>query len=116
MGDRYGQFVERLKAALFTAPGDTDRAMRSAIEARSATLGGRSDSAAAVARVPTNLERYVDTVARHAYRVTDDDVQARKDAGYSEDALFEITACAAVGAGLGRLERGLLVLREARRA
>lgn len=50
-------------------------------------------------------------VARHAYTVTDGDIAALREAGYSEDAIFEITLSAAVGAGLARLERGLAVLR-----
>jgi alkylhydroperoxidase/carboxymuconolactone decarboxylase family protein YurZ len=38
-------------------------------------------------------------------------VAALRAAGYSEDAIFEIVASVAVGAGLGRLERGLAALR-----
>jgi alkylhydroperoxidase family enzyme len=50
---------------------------------------------------------YLDKVGRHAYKVTDADVQALKDAGYSDDEIFEQTVAAAVGAGLYRLEKGL---------
>jgi hypothetical protein len=39
----------------------------------------------------------VDKVAKHAYRVTDDDVAAVKASGLSEDQIFEIVVCAAVG-------------------
>jgi len=58
-----------------------------------------------------DLARYVDTVARHAFKVTDGDVAALQRAGYSDDALFEATVAAALGAALGRLERGLAALR-----
>jgi alkylhydroperoxidase family enzyme len=61
--------------------------------------------------VPEELTRYVDKVAKHAYKVTDADVEALHLAGYSEDAIFEITLSAALGAGLARLERGLEALR-----
>ena len=57
------------------------------------------------------LGRYVDMVARHAYKLTDDDLAALQRAGSSEDAIFEITVSAALGAALGRLERGLAALR-----
>ncbi|MGB6208806.1 hypothetical protein [Mycobacterium sp.] len=39
----------------------------------------------------------IDKVAQHAYRVTDEDVAAVRAAGLSEDQIFEIVVCAAVG-------------------
>lgn len=36
-------------------------------------------------------------VARHAYRVTDEDIVAAHGAGLSEDHIFEIVVCAAIG-------------------
>ncbi|HJQ22259.1 MAG TPA: hypothetical protein VJ867_18115 [Gemmatimonadaceae bacterium] len=65
-------------------------------------------------QVPDALRAYVDKVALHAYRVTDADVAALKAAGYTEDQIFEITASAALGAALRRLERGIAVLQEKR--
>ena len=56
---------------------------------------------------PPEFERYLDKVRRRAYEVTDADVQALKDAGYSDDEIFEQTVSAAVAAGLHRLEKGL---------
>jgi len=50
-------------------------------------------------------------VARHAYKLTDDDLTALRRAGSSEDAIFEITVSSALGAALDRLERGLAALR-----
>jgi alkylhydroperoxidase family enzyme len=57
--------------------------------------------------VPPIAEGYVETVRRHAYRVTDVQVEALRDAGLSEDDVFELTVAAAVGAGLARLDAGL---------
>jgi alkylhydroperoxidase family enzyme len=59
---------------------------------------------------PSDFATYLDKVRAHAYRVTDADVQALKDAGYSEDQIFEHTVSAAVAAGLARLEAGLASL------
>ena len=56
---------------------------------------------------PLEFAPYLEKVRLHAYRVTDADVQALKDAGYSEDEIFEHTVSAAVAAGLARLEAGL---------
>ena len=53
------------------------------------------------------METYIDKVARYAYRVIDSDIEEILGAGYSEDVVFEITLSAALGAGMGRLERGL---------
>jgi alkylhydroperoxidase family enzyme len=57
--------------------------------------------------VPPAAAAYADTVRRHAYRVTDADVEAVRAAGLTEDEVFEVTISAAVGAGLERLEAGL---------
>lgn len=64
--------------------------------------------------LPAELRPFVDTVAANAWRVTDADVDALKRAGHSEDAIFEVTAAAALGAAIMRLERGLIVLEESR--
>lgn len=59
---------------------------------------------------PSDFAPYLDKVKRNAYRVTDEDVEALKDDGYSEDVIFEQTVSVAVVAGLDRLEAGLEVL------
>ena len=43
------------------------------------------------------LDALVHKVAIHAYEVSDDDINAAKGAGFSEDRIFEIVVCAAVG-------------------
>lgn len=63
-----------------------------------------------VGEVPTALEAYIRKVTLHAHRITDQDVNALKQAGYSEDALFEITISAALGAAETRLQAGLASL------
>jgi alkylhydroperoxidase family enzyme len=59
---------------------------------------------------PAELDAYLDAVRRHAYRVTDAQIEALKAAGFSEDAIFEHTVSAAVGAGLSRLDAALRTL------
>ena len=53
------------------------------------------------------MASYLQKVRHCAYRVTDEDVAALSEAGFSEDEIFEQTVSAAVGAGLLRLEAGL---------
>jgi alkylhydroperoxidase family enzyme len=60
---------------------------------------------------PPELAPYLEKVRRHAFQVTDADVQRLKDAGFTEDEIFEHTVSAAVAAGLERLEAGLAALR-----
>ena len=40
---------------------------------------------------------YVKKVAKHAYEVTDKDMTALRQAGYSDDQIFEATVSAALG-------------------
>jgi alkylhydroperoxidase family enzyme len=61
-------------------------------------------------QAPPDFAPYLDKVRRNAYEVTDEEFQALKDAGYSEDVIFEQTVSVAVAAGLERLEAGLKVL------
>ena len=109
--NRYLDLVERLKDSVLNGRGDTDPGLRRAVEARTAELSGRPGAPAG--DVPPNLREHVDTIARHAYTITDEDLAALKAAGWSEDAIFEISIAAALGAGLARLERGLSALRGA---
>ena len=59
---------------------------------------------------PPELTPYVENVRLRAYEITDAEVQALKDAGFTEDQIFEHTVSAAVAAGLARLEAGLAAL------
>jgi len=63
------------------------------------------------AELPDELRPYVDKVARHAYKVTDADVERLRASGYSEDAIFELTLAAALGAAQSRLAAGLDAMR-----
>jgi alkylhydroperoxidase family enzyme len=60
--------------------------------------------------VPEVARGYADKVRRHAYRVTDGDVQALLDAALSEDEVFELTVSIAAAAGLERWQAGTRVL------
>ena len=112
MDDRYTAQVRHLVDAVLTSAGDTDPDTRRAVEGRAAALGGRS--VGTTCELPAALDAYVDKVARHAYKVTDDDIAALRQAGYSMDAIFEVMLSAALGAGMSRLERGLATVKGGR--
>ena len=111
MNNRHATHVQRMVDAVLSYPGDTDPLLRRTIEAWSAKLGGRLSTE--VGEIPAELTGYVNKVALHAYKTLDEDIEALRDAGYSEDALFEITLSVAIGAGKARLERGLAALKGA---
>jgi len=71
------------------------------------------ESALSCAEIPGLLGEYVSLVRSRAWDITDADVEALKQAGFEEDQIFEATVCAALGAGLARLEKGLEALRQA---
>lgn len=59
---------------------------------------------------PAEFAAYLEKVRLHAYKVTDRDVDALKQLGFTEDEIFEHTVSAAVAAGLERLDAGLAAL------
>lgn len=52
----------------------------------------------------------VDKVARQAWRVTDEDIAALRSSGRSEDQVFEIVVCAAVGQANRQYETAMAAL------
>jgi alkylhydroperoxidase family enzyme len=60
--------------------------------------------------LPKALKTLIDKVATHAYRVTDDDVAAAKASGLSEDQIFEMVVCAAIGQASRQYDTALRAL------
>jgi alkylhydroperoxidase family enzyme len=94
--------LERVAEAILVTPGDAETSLREQVAAYAA---GRED-----AELPEELRPYVDKVARHAYKIVDGDIDRLREAGYSEDAIFELTLAAALGAARSRLDAGLRAL------
>ncbi len=94
-GDR-ASILRRIIDRVLHGPGHLDPAVR---------------QAAARGEASGPLGAYVQKVALHAYRVTDEDIDALRAAGHSEDQIFEITVSTALGQGLRRRERTLAALR-----
>ena len=94
---RYEAFRRRLVEAVLSTPGETPGEVRRAALER--------------ATAPGSLGPYVSKVVRHAYTITDTEVAQLRQAGHSDDSLFEITVAGAVGAALYRLDRGMAALR-----
>ena len=56
------------------------------------------------------LATLVDKVARHAHRVTDEDIAAVRAAGLDEDEIYELVVCAAVGQASRQYDAALAAL------
>jgi alkylhydroperoxidase family enzyme len=63
------------------------------------------DVVAETAPAPPEMAAYLEKVRNRAYAVVDRDVEALKEAGFSEDAIFEQTVAVAIAEGLRRLDR-----------
>ncbi len=108
MPNKHQEFLSQLDSAVFNSKGVTEQRLRTAV--KSAVFPAVSQPHGDDTTIPPALRPYLDKVGRHAYKVTDRDIEALKAQGYSEEAIFELTVSAAVGAGLGRLKRGLNAL------
>ena len=97
--DRHAQAVSAVCDAALRTPGATDPATR---ELAFTGVGDHEPFTA-----------YLAKVREASYRVTDADFTALSAAGLSEDAVFELTLAAALGAASRQLNAGLRALREA---
>ena len=95
--DPYANKMERLRYAVVSGPGSLAPNIRQAI------------SEGAYGSSP--LGAFAQKVAEHAFMVNDEDIQGLHRAHYSDDQIFEAAVCAALGAGLYRLERVLTLIR-----
>jgi hypothetical protein len=94
--DGHAEKVDALRRAVLETPGATDRALR--------------EAAFRGVEVPQPWAHLVELVREASYRVTDADLASLVGAGLSEDAVFEMTLAAALGAAATRLDAGLRAL------
>jgi hypothetical protein len=57
------------------------------------------------------LNTLIDKVANRAYTVTDEDIVTARSSGFTEDQIFEIVVCAAIGQASRQYETALTVLK-----
>ena len=106
---RHEKLIGRLVDGILADGGESDPALRQSVEVRPETLTGVKNLEKT--ELPEIIRAYVDKIALHAYKVTEDAILSLKEAGCSEDVIFEISVSAALGTGLARLERGLEALK-----
>jgi alkylhydroperoxidase family enzyme len=59
------------------------------------------------------LTMLIDKVAKHAHKVTNEDIAAARASGLSEDQIFELVVCAAIGQATRQYDTALAALVEA---
>jgi hypothetical protein len=59
------------------------------------------------------LRTLIDKIAKHAYKVTDDDIVAARASGLTQDQIFEIVVCAAIGQAARQNDAALAALEAA---
>lgn len=62
---------------------------------------------------PDAVRTLIDKVAKTAWKITDEDVAAANAAGLSEDQVFELVVCAALGAAKRQHDAAMAALKEA---
>ena len=100
---RHTEAMDRVAQAILETPGDTATDLRAWVAEYAA--GNAAEP------LPDELRPYIDKVAKNAYKVVDGDIDRLREAGYSEDAIFELTLAAALGAARARLDTGLEAMR-----
>ncbi|MHC4939104.1 MAG: hypothetical protein ACYTHK_09065 [Planctomycetota bacterium] len=103
--------LQHLRIGVSRSHGDAPLDLREHVEMRAAQLSGRRVERPEI--LPPGVGELVEKIARNAYKVTDEDVTHLLHEGYSEDAVFEIVVCAAVGAGAARFERAMEAMKDA---
>ena len=88
LAHRHAAEIEAIRRDVLDAAATTPR------EERALVIAGGS---------PPGWESFLAKVRGESYRVTDEDVQALRRAGFSEDAIFELTVAASVGVAYERL-------------
>lgn len=96
--DAHAPLRDRVLNRVLLGAGETDPNVRQAAGA------GRG--------LPSDLQKLIDKIHSHAYKVTDEDI-AMAQATYGDDKMFELIVSAALGASNQRLQAGLKALSEA---
>lgn len=95
--------VERGRQRMLRSPGETSGELRRAVDAFVARQWGVTRDGAG--ELPAELAPYCKKLSLHAYKIVDEDVDALRAAGYSKDAIYEVTVVGAIGAALIGLEQ-----------
>ncbi len=89
--------VEEGRTLMLTVEGVTPPQLRRAVEAHVARARGVSSPGEAV---PESVAAFLDPLARHAYRIVDEHIDALKADGYDEEQILELTLVGSLSASM----------------
>lgn len=101
------ELLSELRGSVLEGPADLDVPTRQAMAARAAWFAQTGGDPPVV---PESWQEYVDKVAQHAYKVTDETIDHLRER-HPEHEIYEATIAAALGAASERLAAGLRALR-----
>ena len=101
--------IQTIENVFLKTKGDTSFDLRKAIWKQAESLTQINNK---VAIIPDHIRPYLEKVAFHADKITDDDIRQIKEAGYSEEEIFEMTLAATLGAAVGRVNQGIKAMKE----
>jgi alkylhydroperoxidase family enzyme len=85
------------------------------LEGEGKTLQAQRRAAFDNAALAEPLSGLIEKVAKHAHKITDEDIAAVAASGLSEDQIFEIVVCAAIGEATRQYDTALAALEAATR-
>jgi hypothetical protein len=80
------------------------------LEGEGASSKGQRRGAFDDAGLAEPLSTLVRKIAKHAHKVTDDDIAAARASGLSEDQVFEVVVCAAIGQAARQYDSAMAAL------
>jgi len=92
--DRWAQLRAKTAEAVLRGPGHAPAALRSSV---------------AKGEGPSEITRIVEKIRKHAYRVTDEDIEALRSK-YTEDQIFELVVATAVGVAGDKLDKAMAAI------
>lgn len=98
------RFVEHVQSTPGRLPVPLRREVFRAAGGRSENEVGETRDDGSQREIPEELAAFADDVATRSDEVTDDQIAQLRDAGYSEDEIFEVIVVAAVGAASAHLD------------
>ena len=105
--------VQKLLCSILGPTGHSELSLRKTVADQAAHDGGAVRTNGVISGYES-LPSFVEKVTHAPYKVVDSDITALKADGLSEDEIFELTVATAVGTGLGRMEKTLSLIEEAR--
>lgn len=105
--------VQNVLKSILGSEGHSALSLRKSVFDLASSQSGSAGKVGAISGYSA-LPTYVDKVTQTPYKVVDSDIEKLKIDGLSEDQIFELTVVTAVGNGIGRLEKTLSLIDQAK--